>query len=161
MANSNQIISVLEAFGKAYPHQNLSKPTAELYIRFLTDIPSDLLWEAAERHIATSSYFPRIAELRLLVARQAGTHQFNSLAVHSLPDTLAYQTQALEDAFYQDRILDPAAWLNLVDLFNRLDRPHRAEQTRHKLAALQAILEQEEAILRLVGEHDPAEVQPV
>jgi len=144
MADSQQIIAVLEALGNAYPRQPISKQTAELYMRFLTDIPGDLLWQVAEHYITTSSYFPRIAELRTLATRLAGTSKFNSLAAPtSSPDTLAYQAQALEDEFYQDRILDPEAWLALAEEFDRLDRPYRADYTRRKLTALQSILEQE------------------
>jgi hypothetical protein len=56
---------------------------------------------------------------------------------------LAYRVQALEDAFYEDRALDPQAWLALADEFEQAERPHRALHTRQKLAAFQSIIEQE------------------
>jgi hypothetical protein len=149
MADSQQILAVLREFWQAYLSQHISKQTAELYVRYLADIPNDLLWQAADHHIATSNYFPRIAELRLLAARLAGTPKFNSLGAASSPDTLAYQAQALEDKFYQDRILDPEAWLALADEFDRTDRPYRADYTRRKLTALQSILEQESKLTSL------------
>jgi len=149
MSDSHQIIAVLEAFGKAYPRQTISKQTAELYVQFLAEIPIGLLWQVAERHIATSSYFPRIAELRTLATRLAGTSKFSSPAPTASPDTLAYQVQALEDALYEDQTLDPQAWLALADQFERADRPHRALHTRQKLAAFQSILEKESELASL------------
>ena len=144
MADSQQAIAVLKTLGKAYPHQSITRQTAELYIDFLADIPGDLLWRVAEHHIASSRFFPSIAELRTLATRLAGTSQFNSLATPAAsPDALAYQVQALEDTFNEDRTLDPQAWQALADQFERTDRPHRALHTRQKLAALQSILEQE------------------
>lgn len=144
MAEANYIIAVLDALGKAYPRQVHPKQSAALYVQFLEDIPEDLLWQAARRHISTSSFFPSIAELRSLAARLANTHRLESLENNATsPDNLAYQAQLLEDDFYRDRILEPAAWLALADQFERLNRPHRAEATRRKLAGLLDILEQE------------------
>lgn len=146
MAEASNIIAVLEALGKAYPRQTLSRQSVELYVQFLADIPQDLLWKVAGRHISTSSFFPSIAELRNLAAQLANTHRLDSQEnTIATPDDLAYQAQLLEDDFYRDRILDPAAWLALAEQFECANRPHRAEATRRKLAGLQAILEQERA----------------
>jgi hypothetical protein len=144
MVDSSNILAVLEALGKAYPRQVLPKQSAEVYIRFLEDIPIDLLWQVAERHIATSTYFPRIAELRTLAAQLGNTKSYYSLENPAASaDNLAYQAQLLEDDFYRDRILEPAAWMALAEQFERANRPHRAEYTRRKLAGLLDILEQE------------------
>jgi len=90
MANSNQIIAVLEAFGKAYPHQNLSKPLLS-YTSLPDRHPSDLLWEAAER----TSRLPAISRTSLscvswLPARQAPT---NSTAWLSIPFQTPWHTR--------------------------------------------------------------------
>jgi hypothetical protein len=154
MASGGEILAVLETLSRAYPHQAISRPTAELYARLLADIPAGLLQQAAEAQIGSSSFYPRIAELRAIAARLAGTKRFDSLppagfdytTLHSTIDELAYQAQALEDVFYQGRSLDPEAWLVLADQFDQADQPHRAEYTRRKLAGLQAVLEQEAGV---------------
>jgi hypothetical protein len=48
----------------AYPRQAVSKETIELYKKFLADLDPDILEQAAKAHIATSQWFPTIAELR-------------------------------------------------------------------------------------------------
>lgn len=161
MATQDEILPVLEVLGRAFPNQALSKPTGEVYVRMLEDIPVDLLWRAAERHMAEAQYFPRIAELRGMAARLAGTDRFASLPPASppAPDGLAQRALELEDDFYFERELDPQAWLDLADAFERADRPHRAEYTRKKLAALQAVLEGE-AHAQPIGLHSPAEYPP-
>jgi len=76
---------VLFVTGQAYPNQGVSRETLDIYVRMLEDIPADLLWQAAERHMAQSNYFPRIAELHSQAARLAGTDSFDSLPP---PDSL-------------------------------------------------------------------------
>lgn len=165
MATQDEIIPVLEVLGRAFPNQALSKPTGEIYVRMLEDIPIDLLWRAAERHMAEAKYFPRIAELRGMAARLAGTDRFASLPPPSppAPDGLALALLELEDDFYYERELDPQAWLDLAEAFERADRPHRAADTRKKLAGLQAVLEREAQAQReqntgQVGEKQTSEV---
>jgi hypothetical protein len=159
MATTEEVLAVLEACGRAYPNYPMAKATAEIYVRSLADIPGGLLWQAAERHIDESNFFPRIAELRGMAARLAGTPRFDSLAPArcdqaALPlrqardndsgrDELAWVAQGLEDAFYQERKLETEAWLALAEAFDQAGRPQRGECVRHKLAGLQAVLEQE------------------
>ena len=134
---------MLFTMGQAYPNQGVSRETVEIYVRMLEDIPADLLWQAAESHLANSNYFPRIAELRSQAARLAGTDRFASVSPAAAPDLLAVRAQDLEDDFYADRTLDVQAWLDLAEEFDKADRPHRALHTRKKLAAFQSILERE------------------
>jgi hypothetical protein len=161
MTDSREVVKVLKALTQAFPQQKVSRDTLEIYLRMLEDIPIDLLWRAAERHMAEAQYFPRIAELRGMAARLAGTDRFASLPPASppAPDGLAQRALELEDDFYFERELDPQAWLDLADAFERADRPHRAEYTRKKLAALQAVLEGE-AHAQPIGLHSPAEYPP-
>ena len=109
---------MLFATGQAYPNQGVSRETLDIYVRMLEDIPADLLWQAAERHMAQSNYFPRIAELHSQAARLAGTDSFHSLPPPPAPtpDELAMRAQELEDEFSCDRTLPPQAWL-LAKLF--------------------------------------------
>jgi hypothetical protein len=65
----------------------------------------------------------------------------------------------LEDDFYFERELDPHTWLDLAEAFERADRPHRAEHTRKKLAALQAVLEREAQAQPIVL-NSPADYRP-
>lgn len=161
MTDSREVVKVLKALTQAFPQQKVSRDTLEIYLRMLEDIPIDLLWRAAERHMAEAQYFPRIAELRGMAARLAGTDRFASLPPASppAPDGLAQRALELEDDFYFERELDPQAWLDLADAFERADRPHRAEYTRKKLAALQAVLEGE-AHTQPIGLNSPAEYRP-
>jgi hypothetical protein len=143
ISDSEAILRVLVILGRAYPNQGISRDGLDIYVQMLADIPVDLLWRAAERHMAESQYFPRISELRSQAARLAGTDRFASLSPTAKPDLLAARAQDLEDDFFEDRTLDERAWLALAEEFERADRPHRALHTRKKLAAFQVILEQE------------------
>jgi hypothetical protein len=172
MATTEEVLAVLEVCGRAYPNYPMAKATAEIYVRSLSDIPGGLLRQAAERHIDESIFFPRIAELRGMAARLAGTPRFNSLArepnqdlgvlrqtPRSETDELAYQAQALEEAFTEERRLDPAGWLALAEAFELAGRSHRAEYTRGKLAGLQAVLEQEQTAEQASGVGESTETR--
>ena len=58
------INSFIELLANAYPQSSIGKHTEEIYQRMLSDIPPDVLKAATLQHIATSKYFPSIAELR-------------------------------------------------------------------------------------------------
>ena len=95
-----------------------------------------------------------------MAARLAGTDRFASLPACP-PGARRAGARALdlEDDFYFERELDPQAWLDLAAAFERADRPHRAEYTRKKLAALRAVLEGE-AQAQPIGLSSPAESRP-
>jgi hypothetical protein len=131
-----QILAIFKTLSLAYPEKKLDEPTLQLYMEQLADIPVNLLWRAVKEHIQTSDWFPKISELRKSAARLAGTNQFESLAPHPV-ELLLEKAIALEDAYYQQGILDSAAWQSLAEAFERADRPYRAEATRRKLAMLQ------------------------
>ena len=128
----DQVISVLKLLAEYYNHEP-TETQASIYLDALSDLDPVPLQESARRWIRRSPFFPKVSDL-LQIARQIPS---------PAPDALAYRVQALEDAFYADRTLDPQAWLALADEFERADRPHRALHTRQKLAAFQDIIEQE------------------
>jgi hypothetical protein len=136
MSSPSEILPILETLAAAYPEKAHDKRTLALYLEHLADIPAHWLEAAARRHIDTSNWFPRIAELRRAAAQLAGTGFFESLPERPV-DFLAVQSQALEDAFYAGGELDEAAWRRLAAQFERCDRPHRAAHTLEKLARLE------------------------
>ena len=142
MSPPDQILSILETLSAAYPNRSRDQRTVQLYVERLSDIPVYLLDQAASQHIATSNWFPKIAELRAAAARIAGTSEFHVMGPAPI-DTLAAEAFELEQLFWHERTLDPSAWFALADQFERANRPHRAEHTRGKLSQLQTILEEE------------------
>jgi hypothetical protein len=136
MSAPREIIPILEQLGLAYPEKRLEAATLQVYLENLEDIPPYLLEAAVRAHIQASSWFPRIAELRALAARLAGTSQFDTLPERAM-DRLALEAQALEDAFYHEGRLEPAKWQALSEKFERCGRHFRAEYTLEKLGRLE------------------------
>ena len=64
MATKAEINNILKVLASAYPAFGLKIPTGVVYIDLLKDIPAKLLHAAALDHIARSTYFPTVAELR-------------------------------------------------------------------------------------------------
>ena len=56
-----KLIAVLRA---AYPNQDITEETVELYAAMLADLDFSIAQESLQRHIATSRFFPTVAELR-------------------------------------------------------------------------------------------------
>ena len=138
MSTDSEILTLLKTLSLAYPERRLEEDAARLYILHLADIPSGLLEQAAHRHIAESPWFPKIADLRRTAAGSANTNDFE--AIGPPIDLLAVEALALEDAFYAEDRLDPAAWDHLAAQFDRIGRPYRADHTRTKLRRLQSII---------------------
>ncbi len=65
---SGLLIATLSA---AYPRQTLEPTTIEVYARSLTDLNADLATNAVMRLIASSVFFPSIAEIRTAAAETA------------------------------------------------------------------------------------------
>lgn len=132
----------------AYPDKIHDPATVRLYLDSLADIPAWLLERAIQRHIQTSVWFPKIAELRQLAGQIANTRDFGALLPpHPLDATegeawaLRARAQELEDAFYAEGRLEPEEWEQLAAGFERLDRPERAAYTREKLRRLEVVRE--------------------
>ena len=73
------ILSILQRISHAFPEKPLDEFTLKVYVDELADIPVMLLERAARQHIRTSSFFPRISELRQ-VADQIARLIFDSPA---------------------------------------------------------------------------------
>jgi hypothetical protein len=59
-----EITAILERLIQAFPEKRLPKDSYLVYLDELADIPVMLLERAARHLIRTSTYFPRISELR-------------------------------------------------------------------------------------------------
>lgn len=59
-----EAIALVGMLFAAYPKFEVPKETIQLYQQFMLDLDADLAKAAVVRHIATSKYFPTIAELR-------------------------------------------------------------------------------------------------
>ena len=64
MAAFETITKVLAVVSAAYPNFDLKPETVKVYLKLLADLPDELLEEASLAHIAQSTYFPTVAELR-------------------------------------------------------------------------------------------------
>lgn len=64
MAKPSEVGEVILLLKSAYPRQPVTQSTLDVYQLMLADIDVDLLRRAAHHHVATSQYFPSIAELR-------------------------------------------------------------------------------------------------
>ncbi len=122
------------------------KNTLEIYLEHLADIPFRLLEQAARRHIQTSNWFPRIAQLRETAGRLAGTHDFANLEPNP-EDALVSQAAALESDFYHMGKVDVDSWEQLERGFEHAGRPHRAQHTRTKLQRLHQIANKDKAVI--------------
>ena len=56
-----KLVAVLKA---AYPRQETDEATAEVYVGFLTDLDAEVADKVVREMIATSRFFPTIAEIR-------------------------------------------------------------------------------------------------
>ncbi len=142
MTAPQELIPILEQLSQAYPEKQLEAETLQVYLDNLDDIPLYVLKAAVRRHIQSSQWFPRVSELRQSAARLAGTSHFESLPPRPI-DRLLLEAQALEDAFYHGRTLEPASWQRLAHNFANAGRHFAAEYTLEKLRRLEGILEKE------------------
>lgn len=62
---------LIATLAAAYPRQQLAPLTVEIYTRNLADLDHDLATAAVSRIIATSKFFPTIAEIREAAAETA------------------------------------------------------------------------------------------
>ena len=136
MATPDQIQKVLETLTLAYPTKNLDKLSLELYFKYLADIPGHILEGAADHHIRSSNWFPRIAELHSAAAHIGGRDDLTNLEPKHSNNLTALAIE-LEKSFFREGTFNTNEWGALAERFERAGRPHRAEHTRRKLARLQ------------------------
>ena len=142
MGTPSEILDNLERLTYAYPSQKLERQTLEVYLEKLADIPGYLLERAVDKHIKSSKWFPRVAELRDTATDLAHTQDFSSLPSETV-DGLRAEALNLEDSFYRDLYLDEAAWRKLASAFELAGRGHAAGHIRHKLHVFKHLLEME------------------
>ncbi len=65
---ATQLVARLKA---AYPRQTIGEDTVAVWVRLLADLDYQDASDAANAHIASSTFFPAIAEIRGLVAERA------------------------------------------------------------------------------------------
>lgn len=138
MSDQGETALILKTLVDAYPDHRIEKRTLQIYLERLADIPAYLLAAAAQAHIESSTWFPKISELRQAATRLANTRDFSTLPPYPV-DYLLNEAYALEDAFYYEGRLDPDEWERLALRFERLDRPYRRDYTREKLRRLQIV----------------------
>ena len=64
MASKKEIHQVLARLAAAFPHFQLTQETILIYCEKLEDVPFPELFDAAEKQINVSTFFPAVAELR-------------------------------------------------------------------------------------------------
>jgi len=133
---ATEILTILERLNHAYPDKRLTKATLKLYLGQLSDIPTLLLDQAVSRHIQTSPWFPHISELRQTARQLAGSLDFTSLPPTGV-DFLALEAHQLEDDYFHQGRFDLQAWNKLARQLERVGRPYRAEELRHKARHIQ------------------------
>lgn len=138
MARDNEIIPILRRLALAFPGQKLEMETLGIYVARLRDIPGWLLNQTIDQLIESAAFFPKIAEIRETAAKIANTKDFELLPPY-LIDKLIEEAQALEDAFYYEKRLEPKEWEDLARRFEEIDRPFRAAYAREKLRRLTLI----------------------
>ena len=64
MSSLEDTVVILKKLSSAYPTATILDDTIQTYSELLADVDTNLLRVAAAQHMATSKYFPTIAELR-------------------------------------------------------------------------------------------------
>jgi len=129
-------LSILKRIARAYPEKRLEEDTMLVYQEELADIPTPLLAQAASQHIRTSTYFPRVSDLRQTAQQLAGTTQFSTL-LESGVDYLNLEAHQLENDYFQQGEFDAQVWEKLADQLENVGRLHRAIEVRQKAQRIQ------------------------
>ena len=143
MASPEEILTILETLVQAYPGQKYSRDTFQIYIRHLSDVQPELLRRAVNNLINTSTWFPRVSEIRAEARQIAGPIGVTNWDPHPYRPLMTIFFE-LEHEFFHHRILDPESWIALAEEFDRRDRIYGASATRRRLAIFQQILAKEE-----------------
>ncbi len=141
MASRNDILETLNILVSAYPDKKLPEATLQLYLSSLVDLPADQLRLAAHEHIQVSPWFPRIADLRRIAARETGSADTEQ-ASHD-PRTLYAAERDLMAAFARGEDLDEDAWISLIKAYELIGFEECAQRSRQRLAHYRGVVEQE------------------
>jgi len=141
MAAPEEILSILEDLVNAYPGNKLSRANFQVYIDHLSDIHPVLLQRTVDNLISRSTWFPRVSEIRVEASKIVGSHMVSTW--HPPQNNLWSRYRELERHFYHHRNLDPDAWNELAESFERRDQIYSAAGARDRLAIFQQILAEE------------------
>ncbi len=143
MASHKELASVLKVLVSAYPDKMLPEETYQLYVIELGDLPADLLRLAVHEHIQKSPWFPRIADLRRIAARENGSagdeQPLDPRALYAAERDLlaAFATsEAGED-------LDEDAWVSLINAYELIGFDECAQRSRQRLVHYRKVIASE------------------
>ena len=68
---TSESVALIAGLSAAYPRQTITPESVKVYARMLEDLDPKLAGDAVRHWIATSPYFPTIADIRGLVAERA------------------------------------------------------------------------------------------
>lgn len=103
-----QASSILALLSGAYPHIQVTRETVEAYRLCLADMDAGMVRDAVKEHIATSKFWPSIAEIRERAARG----RVNA----PLPDEAFAQIRRAADATSERHLIHPIALDALEDI---------------------------------------------
>ena len=103
MASDEIIVRVLGRLGDAYPRYEIREGMAETYAVLLGDLPDEILMAATIHHIASSKWFPSIAELRTA----ATDIQSRAMGVRSAEEGWINVQKAVRQFGYYGETVDP------------------------------------------------------
>ena len=136
-----EVLKTVRLLGDAYPNFQLSSATIDVYVRLLSDLPAELLEQAALDHVSRSAFFPTVAELRgaafdlLEAASPSPTAQEAWLAVLAEIERVGHAGQPQFGDPLTAQAVQALGWRSLC----LSENPH-AERSRF-VQAYQALLE--------------------
>ncbi len=148
------VLKVLKLLGEVYPNYQLSGSAVAIYVRMLSDLPAELIEQAALDHISRSTFFPTIAELRsaafdILEAVQQNPSAYDAWRqVQMAIRCVGHVGQPVWDDPLTKKVVDDLGWRHLCLSENPIaDRSHFIQ-------AYQALVER-----RRIEQRRPLEVQ--
>lgn len=129
--------TILKRIVNAFPEKKLNRATFLVYQEELADIPTSVLDKAVTQLIRTSTWFPRISEIRRTAEQIAGTNNFSTLLDPKV-DTLTLESRKLENDYFKRGVFNLEAWNKLADQIERIGRHYQANELRHKARHIQA-----------------------
>ncbi len=124
-------LAILKRVASAFPEKNITNSTLRVYQEELADIPIELLDKAASQIIRTSSWFPRVAELRTTAQQLSGAVNFSNLPDPGF-DSLNLEASKLENDYFKHQKFDANAWDHLAAQLDRQGRYYQADELRRK-----------------------------
>jgi hypothetical protein len=166
----NESAGVVALLKAAYPRQELDRDTIRLYAKMLADLDAEVVVAAVERIIATSKWFPTVAEIRAETTRNPAAktgaeawggvlEQIRLVGHTSVP--------IFQDARTASTIRELGGWYRLCCSDNPISERARfieryeqllAEDTRRRQLGAHGyheLVEHPASTLQIVGDKDP------